>query len=70
MLYAIRYSFSHQMHFMSPKKVGTLKIDSDAFYALEVIYILLLRFHTFLKTNRGCILNIYSDICDGFLTPN
>jgi len=55
---------------MSPKKVGTLKIDSDAFYALEVIYILLLRFHTFLKTNRGCILNIYSDICDGFLTPN
>ena len=52
------------------KKVSILKIDSDAFYALEVTYILLLRFSKFLKTNRGCVLNTDSDICDGFLTPN
>ena len=58
------------MHFMLPKNVSILKIDSDAFYALEVIYILLLRIRKFLKTNRGSILNIDSDICDGFITPN
>jgi hypothetical protein len=55
---------------MLPKKVSILKIGSDAFYALKVFYILLLGFHKFLKTNKGCILNIDSDVCDGFITPN
>jgi len=55
---------------MLPKKVNILKIGSVAFYALKVFYILLLGFRKFLKTNRGCILNTDSDICDGFITPN